>query len=74
MVLAYYATPDAEPLLMDNLDPRVRPASERRDLEPVYSFNDDEVQLVQGGRRGKPSQIRAWLHVQERLLAESSVL
>jgi predicted transglutaminase-like cysteine proteinase len=74
MVLAYYATPDAEPLLMDNLDPRVRPASERQDLEPVYSFNDDEVQLVQGGRRGKPSQIRAWLQVQERLLAESRVL
>ncbi len=73
MVLAYYATPDAEPLIMDNIDPRVRPASERSDLEPVYSFNDDEVQVVQGNKRGKPSQIRAWLQVQERLLAESRV-
>lgn len=71
MVLAYYASPDAEPVIMDNLDPRVRPASERDDLEPVYSFNDDEVQVVQGNRKGKPSQIRAWLQVQERLLAES---
>jgi predicted transglutaminase-like cysteine proteinase len=73
MVLAYYATPDAEPLIMDNLDSSVRPASERQDLEPVYSFNDDEVQIVQGGKRGKPSQIRAWLNVQERLVAESRV-
>jgi predicted transglutaminase-like cysteine proteinase len=73
MVLAYYSAPDAEPLILDNLDARVRRASERQDLEPVYSFNDDEVQLAQGNVRGKPSQIRAWLQVQERLLAESRV-
>lgn len=73
MVLAYYARPDAEPLILDNLDPRVRGASQRADLDPVYSFNDDEVQLVQGGRRGKPSQIRAWLTVQERLVAETRI-
>jgi len=71
MVLAYYARPDADPLIMDNLDPRIRVASERQDLDPVYSFNDDEVQLVRGGLRGKPSQIRAWLSVQERLIAEA---
>lgn len=71
MVLAYYVTPRAEPLILDNFDPRVRPASERTDLEPVYSFNDDEVQLVKDGRRANPSQIRAWLSVQNRLLAES---
>ncbi len=71
MVLAYYASPDAEPLILDNIDPRVRPASQRTDLEPVYSFNDDEVQMAKGGLRGKPSQIRMWLSVQERLSAES---
>lgn len=71
MVLAYYANPEAEPLILDNLDPVVRGASQRSDLEPVYSFNDDEVQLVQGGKGGKPSQIRAWLVLQEHLVAES---
>lgn len=71
MVLAYYAAPDAEPVILDNIDPQVRPASQRGDLEPVYSFNDDEVQIVQGGKRAKPSQIRTWLAVQERLIAES---
>ena len=71
MVLAYFSTPDAEPLILDNLDGRVRPASQRSDLDPVYSFNDDEVQIVRGGKRGRPSQIRSWLAVQERLVAES---
>ncbi len=71
MVLAYYPHPDAEPLILDNLENRIRPASERQDLVPVYSFNDDEVQVVQGGARGRPSQIRAWLSLQERLLAQS---
>jgi predicted transglutaminase-like cysteine proteinase len=73
MVLAYYASPDAEPLILDNLDPRIRAASQRPDLDPVYSFNDDEVQLARGGQRGKPSQIRAWLSVQERLVAETRI-
>ena len=73
MVLAYYARPDAEPLILDNLDPIIKPASQRTDLIPVYSFNDDEVQLAQGGARAKPSQIRQWLSVQERLIAESKV-
>lgn len=71
MVLAYYSRPDADPLILDNLDRRVRPASERSDLVPVYSFNDDEALIVQSGLKGKPSQIRAWLSVQERLIAQS---
>jgi predicted transglutaminase-like cysteine proteinase len=39
MVLAWYATPDAEPLVLDNLQPGIRPAGERPDLTPVFSFN-----------------------------------
>ena len=39
MVLAYYATPDAEPLVLDNLQPAIRPAAQRPDLAPVFSFN-----------------------------------
>ncbi len=73
MVLAYYPQPGSEPLILDNFDPRVRPASQRADLEPVYSFNDDEVQLAKGAQLGKPSQIRAWLSVQGRLVFESKL-
>lgn len=43
MVLTYYATPDAEPLVLDNLITDIRPASRRPDLTPVYSFNSDGV-------------------------------
>lgn len=39
MVLTYYATPDAEPLVLDNLNGTIKPAHERLDLTPLYSFN-----------------------------------
>lgn len=39
MVLGYYPTPDAEPLILDNLIGEVRPAGRRPDLFPVFSFN-----------------------------------
>ena len=41
MVLAYYAQPGAEPLILDNLRPEVLPASQRLDLTPVFSFNTE---------------------------------
>jgi predicted transglutaminase-like cysteine proteinase len=39
MVLAYYAQPEAEPLVLDNLVTELRPAGRRPDLSPVFSFN-----------------------------------
>ena len=41
MVLGYYAQPNAEPLILDNLIGSVRPASSRTDLQPVFSFNSE---------------------------------
>jgi predicted transglutaminase-like cysteine proteinase len=50
MVLTYYATPDAEPLVLDNLITEIRPASRRPDLIPVFSFNSQGIwQGVAGG-------------------------
>ncbi len=71
MVLAYYPRPDSEPLVLDNLDPAVRPASQRADLVPVYSFNDEEVWVEARGRAGSPRQIRNWSAVVERLEQEA---
>ena len=48
MVLAYYADPAAEPLILDNLIGTIRPASQRSDLQPVFSFNADGI-WVGGG-------------------------
>lgn len=43
MVLAYYPSPNAEPLVLDNLVPEILPASQRRDLQPVFSFNSEAI-------------------------------
>ena len=39
MVLAYYETLDQVPLILDNINSNILPASQRTDLSPVYSFN-----------------------------------
>jgi predicted transglutaminase-like cysteine proteinase len=70
MVLAYYPRPDADPLVLDNLEERVRPASQRNDLIPVYSFNDEEVWVEMRGRSGSPTQIRNWSALIARLERE----
>jgi predicted transglutaminase-like cysteine proteinase len=49
MVLAYYASPDAEPLVLDNLITSIRPSSRRSDLQPVFSFNSQGVFAGVGG-------------------------
>ncbi len=43
MVLAFYSTPDAEPQILDNLLGEIRPASRRKDLTPVFSFNSQGI-------------------------------
>ncbi len=71
MVLAYYPTPDAEPLILDNLVPEVKPASQRPDLEPVYSFNDEDLWLASGqAKKGGSSQVRLWRELKDRLARE----
>jgi predicted transglutaminase-like cysteine proteinase len=71
MVLAYYPRPQAEPLVLDNLDASVRPASQRHDLVPVYSFNDEEVWIEAQGSAGAPGQLRTWGALVERLEREA---
>lgn len=50
MVLAYYETPDGEPLVLDNLVGELRPASRRPDLRPVFGFNSQGLWVA--GTRG----------------------
>ncbi|MGC2166115.1 MAG: transglutaminase-like cysteine peptidase [Gallionella sp.] len=61
MVLAYYPSPGADPYILDNLTGNLETASERDDLVPVYSFNDDDLWAVGAAAfRGKSRQIRLW--------------
>ena len=74
MVLAYYPTPGAVPLILDNLEDEVRPASERADLIPVYSFNDEDLLMVRQGQAGISAgsslQIRLWRTLLDKLEKE----
>jgi hypothetical protein len=71
LVLVFLAPPHADPLILDNLEPTVLPASQRRDLTPVYSFNDDDVEIAGRGRGGNPLALRAWRGLLERLDQEA---
>lgn len=51
MVLSYYATPRSEPLILDNLIPQIKPASQRRDLTPVFTFNDKGLWVGNSNQR-----------------------
>ncbi len=53
MVLAYYSTPDADPLVLDILQAMIRPASQRPDLQPVFSFNAEGLWQGVGGTRAQ---------------------
>lgn len=65
MVLAYYAQPNSDPLILDNLTNKILPASKRRDLSPVYSFNGLGMWLerMKGGsiRVGDPKRLNMWM-------------
>jgi predicted transglutaminase-like cysteine proteinase len=53
MVLAYYPSSGADPLILDNLIGDIRPAAKRPDLIPVFSFNSEGLwQGTQGPGAG----------------------
>jgi len=63
MVLTYYSTPDAEPLVLDNLVDSINPASRRTDLIPIFSFNGSGLWMAKQRGQGKmagSSRIRLW--------------
>lgn len=45
MVLAYFAAPGTNPLILDNLTSHIKPLSECGYLVPVYAFNEARVWL-----------------------------
>lgn len=71
MVLAYYPTPDADPLILDNINGDIRPASQRPDLEPVYGFNDDDLWVAGSTtRKADATNVRLWRDLLEKLAKE----
>lgn len=71
MVLAYYPEVDADPLILDNLTSEILPASRRTDLQPVYSFNDEDLWTAGTNvRQGQAGQIRLWRELLEKMARE----
>ncbi len=70
MVLTYYDKPDAEPLVLDNLIAEIRPASQRKDLLPVYSFNGAELWVAKGASVGSSDRLAPWRELRLRMDAE----
>ncbi len=50
MVLTYFKTPRSEPLILDNNNRKIFPASKRKDLTPIYNFNGE---VLQKGKKQK---------------------
>ena len=69
MVLAYYSSPAADPMILDNLVTDIRPASRRGDLSPIFSFNS--AGLWQGtGNQSSNSSLSRWQDLLQRARAE----
>ncbi|MEJ7138417.1 transglutaminase-like cysteine peptidase [Amphibiibacter pelophylacis] len=76
MILAYYATPTTtDPLILDILDNAVKPASQRRDLVPVFSFNTQGLwQGVSGSSQGNAAaRLSPWRDLLEKVKGEGFV-
>ncbi len=73
MVLTYFETPRSVPLVLDNLIPTIKPATQRKDLLPVYSFNGSGLWLAKsrgsGKKVGSSSRLNMWGELKARMLS-----
>lgn len=71
MVLTYFPTKDAVPLVLDNLINIIAKADKRPDLVPVYSFNAEGMWLErmkgEGVRMGNPNKLDLWTELRVRM-------
>ncbi|WP_432474288.1 transglutaminase-like cysteine peptidase [Amphritea sp. HPY] len=71
MVLTYYPDDNSSPLVLDNLVEDIRPVSERSDLQPVFSFNDQGFWVAGVNRTSEPaSRLPRWGDVLSRMQSE----
>ncbi len=74
MVLSYYATPEAMPLVLDSLVSSIMPASSRTDLTPVFSFNAEGIFTGSGSTATHPvDRLTRWRDVLIRMRAEGAI-
>lgn len=73
MVVTYFSSVGAEPLVLDNLVDTIELSSKRSDLLPVYSFNATGLWLAktrgQGQLVGRSDRMKLWRELLQRLPA-----
>jgi predicted transglutaminase-like cysteine proteinase len=71
MVVTYYASPRAIPLVLDNLIADIQPATKRKDLIPVYSFNGSGLWLAKSRGKGQKvassARLKRWQNLLDRM-------
>ncbi len=72
MVVTYYETPKSIPLILDNLDKTIQPATRRNDLVPVFSFNGLGLWMSKVRGKGKKvkdgnNKLKNWQNLLSRL-------
>jgi len=71
MVLNYYHSVNKPPIILDNINKKLKLATQRKDLKPVYSFN--AVGLWKAQNKGKESvsvgnnNLKNWKSMMERI-------
>ena len=73
MVLTYYSSPQAMPLVLDSLMDEIKFANQRQDLLPVYSFNAEGLWLTGGAgdkKVGDSKRLSRWQDVLTKMTAE----
>ena len=67
MVLIYYETPSAEPLILDNLVSSILSSSRRTDLRPVFSFNSTGLWIGKSTKSSSLKSLSRWSDVLTRI-------
>ncbi|MFK5894744.1 MAG: transglutaminase-like cysteine peptidase [Pseudomonadota bacterium] len=72
IVLAYYSTPDADPLILDNVNKKILRSSQRTDLKPMFNFNDEGIwsQNDPYTRMDSVTKIQNWAELVKRMGTE----
>jgi len=71
MVLTYFKTPGSTPQVLDNINPRILPATRRHDLVPIYTFNGSGLWTARQRGRGKllghSNRLKKWRQLLTRM-------
>lgn len=71
MVLGYYPTPNAIPLILDSLINTIEPANMRPDLHPVFSFNSEGLWVGNQSTQADPTaRLSRWRDLLARVKEE----